>query len=109
MRVSADGGLVSEGEQLAFLATTLDGLVLAPVRSRAGRRPDPASHSPIRRPIRCARCCPPSTAARTARAAGRRDSTARGIDIVTASQFVIDEEFFDPPEEGPLRLKPARS
>lgn len=107
MRVSADGELVSEGEQLAFLATTLNRLVLgarpfwggtgAPIRASLFPYPPP---NPLRWLLPALyggedRRAPP----------GAVSFTAHGIDVVTASQFVIDGEFFDPPEEGPLRLE----
>ena len=107
MRVRADGEPVSEGEQLAFLATTLNRLVLgarpfwggtgAPIRASLFPYPPP---NPLRWLLPALyggedRRAPP----------GAISFTAHDIDIATAAEFVIDGEFFDPPEKGPLRLE----
>lgn len=107
MRVSADGKAMSAGEQLAFLATTLKRLVLgirpfwggegAPMRATLFPYPPP---SPLRW------LWPALWGGEDRRAPpGAMSFTARNINVVTAAEFVIDGEFFDPPEDGPLRLE----
>ncbi len=107
MRVTADGTLRGDGEHLAFIATTLNKLVLgskpfwggggAPIRSTLFAYPPP---NLVRWLIPVLfggedRTPPPGT----------RSFAAGSIDVVTASSFVIDGEFFDPPEQGPLHIE----
>jgi len=107
MAVSADGKLMGDGPQLAFLATTLNRIVLgarpfwggtgAPMRASLFPYPPP---NPLRWLLPALyggenRRAPP----------GAMSFTAHRVDVVTAAEFVIDGEFFDPPGEEPLRLK----
>ncbi len=108
MRITADGTLRGDGQQLMFIATTLEKLILgskpfwgggggAPIRSTLFGYPPP---NLVRWLIPALfgsedRTPPPGTLS----------FAAAGIDIVTASPFVIDGEFFDPPDEGPLHIE----
>ncbi len=107
MKVSADGKLRGEGQQLAFIATTLKRLVLgarpfwggggAPIRASLFPYPPP---SPVRWLIPALyggedRQAPP----------GCTSFAVHNIDIVTTSEFVLDGEFFDAPEDGPLHIQ----
>lgn len=107
MCVRAGNRTLVEGGQLLFLASTLERLILktrpfwggktAPIR--ASVFPYPPISIPRwllvamyggeqrRLPQGCVSFC------------------ANAIDIETASPFVVDGEFFDPPETGPLRIE----
>jgi hypothetical protein len=107
MQVSADGLVRCDGQHLAFIATTLHKLILgsrpfwggasAPIRATVFPYPVP---SPARWLIPSLfggedRIPPP----------GAASFAAECIGIATASPFVIDGEFFDPPEDGPLNIE----
>lgn len=107
MRVTAGGKVRGDGEHLTFIATTLNKLVLgskpfwggggAPIRSTLFAYPPP---NLVRWLIPALfgsedRTPPPGTLS----------FATDCIDIVTASPFVIDGEFFDPPDEGPLHIE----
>jgi hypothetical protein len=107
MRVSADGMPRGEGDHLAFLATTLRKLLLntrpfwggamGPIRASTFPYPPPS----------LARWLIPAMYGSEDRTPppGALSFAARAIDISTASSFVIDGEFFDPPEGEPLRIE----
>jgi hypothetical protein len=106
-RLSADGRAVVDGDQLFFLATTLDRLVLgmrpfwggksAPVRATVIPYPVPglmrwlwpAMYGPEDRQM------PP----------GSVSLSAHTLDVWSPTSFVIDGEFFDAPRGVPLRIE----
>jgi hypothetical protein len=106
-RLSADGHTVVDGDQLFFLATTLDRLVLgmrpfwggksAPVRATVIPYPVPglmrwlwpAMYGPEDRQM------PP----------GSVSLSAHALDVWSPTPFVIDGEFFDAPRGVPLRIE----
>ncbi|MDP9138502.1 MAG: hypothetical protein M3N38_10035 [Pseudomonadota bacterium] len=107
IRLSADGRTVVDGDQLFFLATTLERLVLgmrpfwggksAPVRATVIPYPVPglvgwlwpSMYGPEDRRM------PP----------GSVSLSAHALDVWSSSSFVIDGEFFDGPQDGPLRIE----
>ena len=106
-RLSAPGHPVVDGDQLFFLATTLDRLVLgmrpfwggksAPVRATVIPYPVPgllgwlwpAMYGPEDRRM------PP----------GSVSLSVNALDIWSSTSFVIDGEFFDAPRDVPLRIE----
>jgi hypothetical protein len=107
LRLCADGIAVADGDQTLFLATTLDRLVLgtrpfwggksAPLRATLIPYPVPR----LMRSLWSAmygpedRCMPP----------GSVSLSARTLDIWTTGSFVIDGEFFQPPQADPLHIE----
>lgn len=106
MTVRADGELVAGGDQLLFMATTLERMVLgawpfrehgnSPLKATAISYPSPSilrNIIPIlygtdgRRDI-----------------AGCQTIDASSIELTIASPFVIDGEFFEAPADEPLRI-----
>ena len=107
IKVSADGLVRCDGQHLAFIATTLNRLILgsrpfwggasAPIRATVFPYPTPSF----------ARWLIPSLFGGEDRTPppGAASFAAECIEIVTASRFVMDGEFFDPPEVGPLNIE----
>lgn len=107
MCIAHDGRKLTEGNQLLFLATTLDKLILgtrpfwggrsAPIRASVVAYPPPS----IPRWLFPAlygnedRRLPPEF----------RSVSAHELTISTACPFVIDGEFLDPPKDEPLRIE----
>ena len=107
MKVDVDGQKMVDSDQLVFLASTLEKLIL-------GARPfwGPGD-SELR--VTTVDYPPPSVAANVFKImygtpnrnlpASCRSRAAGKIKISTPSSFVIDGEFFDPPLDEPLRLE----
>ena len=99
--------MLASGQQLLMLATTLDKLIL-------GARPFwGGKHGPIRAtvlpyPVPASRAgsCPSCMAARNAEVpAGAVSFFRTELAIQSPVTFVIDGEFFEPPEDEPLRVE----
>ncbi|MGI9482913.1 MAG: diacylglycerol/lipid kinase family protein [Hyphomicrobiales bacterium] len=107
MVVEVDGEKMIDSDQLVFLASTLEKLIL-------GAQP---FWGPERSDLRVTTVDypPPSVSANVLKImygmpnrnlpASCRSRPAHKIDISTNSSFVIDGEFFDPPTDEPLRLE----
>jgi hypothetical protein len=107
MTVKTDGAVMTETDQLIFLATTLESLIL-------GATPfwgKPASEMRVT----SIDFPPPNLPAHIMKVmygipnrnlpASCRSRSATNVEIKTEASFVIDGEFFDPPSDAPLRLE----
>lgn len=107
MRVTADSTLRGEGDHLAFIATTLEKLILGSRPFWGGATgPVRASLFPYP-PPNLARWLIPALFGGEDRTPppGAASFCAHLIEITTASSFVLDGEFFDPPEDEALRIE----
>ncbi len=105
--LSGNGGSITNGEQLLLLATTLEKLILRTRPFWNGK------HGPIRIttipypvPSVARWLVPMMYGGEDRRApAGALSSSGDAFQIETATPFVIDGEFFEAPEDEPLRLE----
>jgi hypothetical protein len=107
IRLCADGLAVADGEQLLFLATTLDRLVLG-MRPFWGGKSAPLRATLIPYPVpRLIRWLWPAMYGPEDRVMppGSISLSARTLDVWSPTSFVIDGEFFHPPQTGPLRIE----
>jgi len=97
----------ASGPQLLFLATTLDKLILG-TRPFWGGKSGPIRATILPYPVpSIARWLLPIMYGREDRAhpPGSVSFAATALEISSATPFVIDGEFFDPPEDRPLRVE----
>jgi hypothetical protein len=107
MTVSTGGRQVAEGEQLMILATTLERLILGTRPYWGGR------HGPLRTTIfpyplpSVVRWLVPMMYGGEERRvpSGAVSFSGTGFEIETASTFVMDGEFFEPPIGAPMRVE----
>ena len=105
--LSRDGANEVNGQHLLLLATTLDKLILG-TRPFWGGKNGPIRISSIPYPVpSIARWLLPLMYGSEARKAppGARSLSGSAFDIATKTPFVIDGEFFEGPEDGPLHLE----
>jgi hypothetical protein len=107
MTIRGDGLLRAQGGQLMFIATTLEKLILRTKPYWGGKTgPLRASVFPYPVPSLMRWLIPMMYGSETRIAPpGAVSFTAKVIEITTRTPFVIDGEFFDPPEIGPLRVE----
>jgi diacylglycerol kinase (ATP) len=102
-----DGRSVLAGQHLLLLATTLDKLILG-TRPFWGGKAGPIRVSTIPYPVpSIARWLLPLMYGGEDRTVpeGARSVSGTTFEIATRTPFVIDGEFFDPPDDAPLRLE----
>jgi diacylglycerol kinase (ATP) len=102
-----DGETVLDGQHLLLLATTLDKLILG-TRPFWGGKTGPIRISIIPYPVpSIARWLLPLMYGGEDRTVpqGARSVSGNAFEIATKIPFVIDGEFFDPPDDAPLRLE----
>jgi hypothetical protein len=107
MTIRSDGLLRAQGGQLMFIATTLEKLILR-TRPYWGGKAGPLRASIFPYPVpNLLRWLIPMMYGGETRVAppGAVSFTAKTIEITTQTPFVIDGEFFDPPDSAPLRIE----
>jgi hypothetical protein len=107
IKLLRNGETMLDGEHLMLLATTLDKLILG-TKPFWGGKAGPIRISMIPYPVpSIARWLLPMMYGGEDRRVppGARSLSGKAFEIVTKTPFVIDGEFFDPPEDTPLRLE----
>jgi hypothetical protein len=107
MTVRADGRTIAEGEHLMMLATTLERLILG-TRPFWGGKNGPLRATIFPYPLpSVARWLLPMMYGAEDRAvpAGAVSFSGDGFEIETSSTFVMDGEFFEPPESEAMRIE----
>lgn len=105
--LARDGAAVLDGQHLLLLATTLDKLILG-TKPFWGGKSGPIRVSTIPYPIpSIVRWLLPLMYGSEDRGVpeGARSYSGRVFEIASKTPFVIDGEFFEGPDEGPLRLE----
>ena len=106
-RLDAGGQVVVDGNQLFFLATTLDRLVLG-MRPFWGGKTAPVRTTVMPYPVPgLLRWLWPAMYGREDRQMphGSVSLSVRELDVWSSTPFVLDGEFFDAPAEAPLRIE----
>ncbi|HTN97334.1 MAG TPA: diacylglycerol kinase family protein [Nordella sp.] len=105
--LSRDGATIVDGEHLLLLATTLDKLILG-TKPFWGGKSGPVRISTVPYPVpSILRWLLPLMYGGEGRSApqGAHSFSGHVFEIATKTPFVIDGEFFEGPDEGPLRLE----
>ena len=107
MKITAEGREIVNGAPLTFLVTTLKKLILGTRPFWGGAsHPMRATVLPYPQPSVWRWTLPMMFGAEDRKAPpGSISFSAPDIEITTACPFVIDGEFFDPPQNGPLRIE----
>ena len=107
MNVETDGESMIDADQLVFLATTLESLILGAKpfwgRQNGEMRITTVDFPPPNIPMNILKVMYGIPSRNLP--AGCRSRPATSVEITTGSSFVIDGEFFDPPRDKPLRLE----
>jgi diacylglycerol kinase (ATP) len=107
----ANGQTICDGQQLLMLATTLDKLILG-AKPFWGGASSPLRTTTIPYPVpSIPRWVIPSLYGSETRKAppGSTSTACQSCDVASATSFVIDGEFYDPPTDEPLRLEAGPS